>query len=51
MSPASLGVGSLVVRGISDLIENKAASDAGGWQPRAADHAAAFVFEVIANIP
>lgn len=46
----NLGVGSLVVRGISDLLDNKAASDAGGGQPRAADHAAAFAFEVIANI-
>jgi len=47
----NLGVGSLVVRGISDLIDNKAEADAGGSQPRAADHAAAFAFEVIVNIP
>ena len=47
----NLGVGSLVVRGISDLLENKGEADAEGGQLRAADHAAAFAFEVIANIP
>lgn len=38
------------VRGISDLIENKADADAGGSQPRAAANAAAFCFEMINQI-
>lgn len=38
------------VRGISDLIENKAEADAGGSQPRAAANAAAFCFEMINQI-
>ena len=38
------------VRGISDLIENKAEADAEGSQPRAAANAAAFCFEMINQI-
>ena len=38
------------VRGISDLIENKADADEGGSQPRAAANAAAFCFEMINQI-
>lgn len=38
------------IRGISDLIENKAEADAGGSQPRAAGNAAAFCFEMINQI-
>jgi nucleoside phosphorylase len=45
----NLGVNALVVRGISDRIEGKAAADATGSQPRAARHAAAFAFQCLAN--
>jgi nucleoside phosphorylase len=44
-------VASLVIRGISDLLSNKTESDAEGWQPIAAANAAAFTFELIAQIP
>jgi nucleoside phosphorylase len=44
-------VASLVVRGISDLLSNKSEADGTGWQPVAAANAAAFAFELIANIP
>jgi len=40
----------LVVRGISDMVERKAATDREGWQQRAADHAAAFTFELLATL-
>lgn len=42
----------LVIRGISDRSDgSKASSDDGGWQPRAARHAAAFALGVIAALP
>ena len=47
---ASRSLESLVVRGISDLVEGKAQADAGGSQEIAAANAAAFAFEVISSI-
>jgi nucleoside phosphorylase len=48
---ASGAVPAMVVRGISDLAgEGKAASDAVGWQPQAAAHAAAFAVQLLATL-
>jgi nucleoside phosphorylase len=43
------GVPAIVVRAISDNVVDKSACDAKGWQPVAADHASAFLFEMLAN--
>lgn len=40
----------LVIRGISDLINDKLAADAAGMQEKAARHAAAFAFQMLANL-
>lgn len=43
------GVNGIVIRGISDLLDDKSEADAEGWQEIAADSAAAFAFELIAS--
>jgi len=41
---------SLIIRGISDLIENKSETDKQQFQPLAAKRASTFAFEVLANL-
>jgi nucleoside phosphorylase/tetratricopeptide (TPR) repeat protein len=48
---ASGAVPAMVIRGISDLAGGaKQDTDAAGWQPRAAAHAAAFTVELLVNL-
>ncbi|HEY4354238.1 MAG TPA: 5'-methylthioadenosine/S-adenosylhomocysteine nucleosidase [Acidobacteriaceae bacterium] len=43
-------VSALVIRGISDMIDGKELADADGSQPRAADAASAFAFELLEHL-
>jgi len=47
---ANLEVRSLVIRGISDLVDHKTETDALGSQNVAADHASAFAFQVLSKL-
>lgn len=46
---ANQRVSAMVIRGISDLVDNKSAMDKAGYQEIAARHASAFAFELLAN--
>jgi len=47
LSPA---VFAMVIRGISDLVDDKSTADAEGWQAIAADHASAFAFQMLSKL-
>jgi nucleoside phosphorylase len=47
---ANQEVKALVIRGISDLLDDKEKTDRDGWQFRAADHAARFAMQILKKI-
>ncbi|MCP4699684.1 MAG: hypothetical protein GY862_22965 [Gammaproteobacteria bacterium] len=47
---AHTGIQAMVVRGISDLLDDKEQADKKKWQPKAAAHAAAFAFAMLDKI-
>lgn len=47
---ANYHVDVMIIRGISDLIDNKAEADTNHYQEIAADHASAFAFQVLARL-
>ncbi|NEP00073.1 MAG: 5'-methylthioadenosine/S-adenosylhomocysteine nucleosidase [Symploca sp. SIO2E9] len=42
-------INALIIRGISDLVDGKSNADAAGYQEKAAHHASAFAFEILAK--
>jgi RNA polymerase sigma factor (sigma-70 family) len=47
---ANPNISALIVRGISDLLTDKSRTDRAGYQERAAEHASAFAFEILARL-